>query len=466
MTDYLRQELRRSVAARQAAIVTGAGVSIQATDGRPDASWIGLLESGVDRCCDIRPDLGGSWSDTVLSDINSSSLAQRVHAAQDIQQALQNLPGNHFRKWLRDTVGSFTAVETGLIKAIVGLNIPIVTTNYDDILTCALNARYKIQAPRPAITWRDPSAIQRVMRQEETGVIHIHGHWTDPSSIVLGVKSYREVMGDRSSQDIMKTIFASTSVIFVGFGAGLQDPNFSGLRDWVSEVLKSSDYPPTVLVRQDELASVRRLYEDDGFQVLQYGDSYADLELFIADLCPSVSVQLAPRYYDWDTVSGMLRRLHYRIHRQFSPDAVISMSGPGAAAASYCLSLDPSETPLLTAVTFPRNEGRSPKNTSFHLIAQQSDWVHIETDSWDMYLPNVLARLPQNASVLLFDDKVNSGASQRKVQTFLSSLGLTVKRAALVINSRVQDEVDWYEEVNDGDYFFPWGNRRGRAGVS
>jgi hypoxanthine phosphoribosyltransferase len=304
------------------------------------------------------------------------------------------------------------------------------------------------------------------MRHEETAVVHLHGHWTDPGSVVLGVKSYREIMGDRSAQDIMKAIFASTSVIFVGFGGSFQDPNFSGLRDWASDVLKSSDYPPTVLVRQDELSSVRRLYEDDGFQVLQYGDSYADLELFIADLCPAESVRPEARYYDWDSVSGMLRRLHYRIHRQFSPDIVISMSGPGSAAASYCLSLDPSETPLLTAVTFPRNEGRSSKNASFDLLADQSDWIHIETICWDMYLPNVVKHLPPNANVLLFDDKVNSGESQRRVQSFLLGLGLTVKRAALVINSGVRDEMNWYEEVNDGEYFFPWGNRRGRSGVS
>src|SRR5580700_2961406 len=152
MPDYLLQELRRSVAAGHAAVIAGAGVSIQATDGLATSSWVGLLDSGVERCCDIRPELHRSWREKTLADIRSESLTRRIRAAQDIQSNLEALPGNQFRKWLKDTVGSFTPVSPGLLKAIVDLRLPTVTTNYDDLLASALAARDKLPSSR-LVTW-------------------------------------------------------------------------------------------------------------------------------------------------------------------------------------------------------------------------------------------------------------------------------------------------------------------------
>lgn len=102
-----------------------------------------------------------------------------IEGAQSIQEYLQSKPGGHFRKWLSEAVGSLQVVHPGLLHAIAELDIPVATTNYDDLLLNRIGGT--------VATWRDPAGLQRVARREEKGVIHIHGHWRDPASVVLGV---------------------------------------------------------------------------------------------------------------------------------------------------------------------------------------------------------------------------------------------------------------------------------------
>src|SRR5205823_2897602 len=147
--------------------------------------------------------------------------------------------------------------------------------------------------------------------------------------VVLGVSSYAAAMGDLRSQELVRSLFASHSVIFVGFGSGLDDPNFTGLRTWARTVLADSDFPPTLLVRSSEVAAAETQYGSDGFQVISFGDEYADLELFLASIKPSAAVKSTTLHYDWATLQVKLTRLNRRIRREWDPEIVVSMSGAG-----------------------------------------------------------------------------------------------------------------------------------------
>ncbi len=456
MVSYLTEELSRYIAKKQAILVAGAGITISATQDPRNCSWHGLLRLGLERCKDINPAIDPNWVATVLANISSGDTASLIEGAHAIQFFLASQPGGHFRKWLASTVGSLEARQSGILRAIAGLGIPVATTNYDSLLLRAIGGS--------AITWRDPAGIQRVARREEPGVIHIHGHWEDPSSVVLGVSSYAEAMGDKVSQTIVRSLFASHSVIFAGFGSGLDDPNFSGLRTWAREILTESDFPPTILVRSSEVGDAQEHYGPDGFQVVPYGDEYEDLELFLADLVPAILSSDGEVSYGWSSLQVNLARLNRRIRKEWDPQIVVTMSGAGSFAAHYCMSLDTTETPVINAVTFPKTGGRSAKNGWFAEAARRSGWRYFESTKWDVFLPALLTKLPGPTRILIFDDRVIGGNIQRRVADWLrDELGHEVRRAAIVVHSDVQSAVNWFENVNDQKFNFPWGGRRGRA---
>mgnify|MGYP001024209992 CR=1 FL=1 len=456
MTGYLVEELSRYVENRQAILIAGAGITISATGDPVNCSWQGLLRLGLERCKEIHASLAPDWITDVESKIASTNIAILIEGAQAIQSCLQSKPGGHFRKWLATTVGSLSAKNSGILRAIADLEIPIATTNYDNLLLEEIGGK--------AITWRDPAAIQRVVRGEEQGVIHLHGHWQDQTSVVLGVSSYAEAMGDRQSQEIVKSLFASHSVIFAGFGLGLNDPNFSGLRKWAREILNESDFPPSVLVRKCDVKDAEDIYGVDGFQVIAYGDSYDDLEIFLTSLKPRKPHTTTEITYDWPSLQIKLARLNRRIKRNWDPEIVISMSGAGNFAPNYCMSLDTTETSVINAVTFPKILGRSPKNLWFTAIAESSGWKHFESTKWDVFIPEIVSKLPTGTRILIFDDRVIGGNIQRRVADWLTTeFGHEVRRAALVVHPDTKDSVDWYEDVLDINFYFPWGGRLGRA---
>lgn len=436
--------------------MAGAGITISATGDPNSCSWQGLLRLGLKRCEEIQASVDRGWVADVLAKITSSDPASLIAGAQEIQACLQSKPGGHFRKWLATTVGSLRAQNPGVLRAITELGIPVATTNYDSLLANELRGK--------PVTWRDAAGIQRVVRGEEVGVIHIHGHWQDPASVVLGVDSYAMAMGDRRSQEIVRALFASHSVIFAGFGAGLDDPNFVGLRTWAREVLAASDFPPTILVRSPDVAAAEKQYGPDGFQIISFGAENADLELFLASLQPANAVTRTESTYDWASLQIKLARLNRRIRREWDPEVVISMSGPGNFAPSYCMSLDTTETPVVNAVTFPKISGRSVRNTWFSAIAASSAWKHFESTKWDVFLPNILTHLPVPSRILIFDDRVIRGNLQLRVaQWLMDELGHDVKRAAIVVHPEAATSVDWYEDIKSVEFNFPWGGRRGRA---
>jgi hypothetical protein len=66
--------------------------------------------------------------------------------------------------------------------------------------------------------------------------------------------------------------------------------------------------------------------------------------------------------------------------------------------------------------------------------------------------------------MLIFDDRVIGGNVQRRVAAWLTDeFGYEVRRAAIVVHPDIKDAVDWYEDVLDGEFNFPWGGKRGRS---
>jgi hypothetical protein len=77
------------------------------------------------------------------------------------------------------------------------------------------------------------------------------------------------------------------SALYVGFGAGLRDPNFTRFRSWLRRVGATMPYRHYRLVLAGDAEAVRRDHDaDERVMVLPYGISHAELVPFLRKLAP------------------------------------------------------------------------------------------------------------------------------------------------------------------------------------
>jgi tetratricopeptide (TPR) repeat protein len=271
-------DLRQDLANEQVVVLVGAGLSVGASGDEPVARWIGLLEDGVARCEELalKP-LPDAWGERTRKQLHSGDTEELLLAAEAITGRLGGPEHGEYRRWLRETVGALPLRDDAVLAALRDLDVPLATTNYDGLLEQVMGW--------PAVTWRDGAQVQRVLRGQDKGVLHLHGHWDDPASVVLGVRSYERVLGDAHAQTMQQALAALRTLVFVGFGAGLEDPNFGALRLWMAKVLKGSEYRHYRLARAADLEAVRAQHgPDERVIVVPFGAEHPDLAPFLRRL--------------------------------------------------------------------------------------------------------------------------------------------------------------------------------------
>ncbi|WP_328502281.1 SIR2 family protein [Streptomyces sp. NBC_00457] len=458
MSTYFRTEIVEAIRQGNAAFVIGAGVSVSASEGNAVASWAGLMESGIDRCVDLDPTLPKKWSTTHRRAIKGNDASAMIRTAEEVQKELKNFPGQYYAKWLADTVGNIRALSPGIVQVLNESGAPLLTTNYDEILESITG--------RTPVTWQDFPNMQQEINSPGSYVVHLHGYWRRPDSVVFGYTNYGEVLKNPGAQAFLRSLLTVKAVIFIGFGQGLFDPNFSALCSWLTTNLPDTSLAPFALVRESEYQQRRVEYRPHGINVVSYGSAYSDLEIFLSDIVrearqPVVATDITT--LGWDTLSAQLGRLHRRITRDFQPDLIVAMSGPGNFAPAYCLRHSADDPPLFSAVTFPRRPGRSSHNLLFGEIARDDGWFHYESDKWDVFLPPLVGKFPKGARALIFDDRVINGRVQAWVADLLKDFGYEVRRAAIVVHPKSAPNVNFYEKEIEGDFTFPWGGKLGRG---
>jgi hypothetical protein len=283
----LIQDLRTQIEKGSVLVVVGAGISVAATRGHTLASWTGLLKDGVSRCLDVDRAIPEGWSDRMNAQIDSNDPLEMVSAAENISKRLGHPDHGVYRKWLRDSVGSLELLESAAIDAIGTLNLPIATTNYDGLITKATGRR--------PVTWTNSALTQRWLRNDEQGVLHLHGYWEVPESVVLGVSSYEHILHDEHTQALLRSCLMARTMLFVGFGAGLADPNFTALLDWDKRVLARSEYCHYRLALDKDVVTLQQLnHSDNRVFVLGYGDTHESLVAFLHGLGCAPSVVSIP----------------------------------------------------------------------------------------------------------------------------------------------------------------------------
>jgi len=342
MYEIWHADLKKAVAEGEALFIVGTGVSIAATNGAECASWTGLLKHGAHRCVDVAvPKLRGDWEVDVCKEIDSEDLDDLLSAAEKVSRKLRAPDGGEWSRWLRESVGELKIHDRQVLEALRDLNLPLATTNYDHLLATVTG--------REVVPWTEKRKIEQVIRRERQGIVHLHGHWDDPKSVVLGIRSYEKVLGDEHAQATLRALAFMKTLVFVGFDAGLNDPNFGALLKWTEQVFVQSEYRRFRLVRESKVEQVRAQHPiEQRLFVLSYGPDYSDLAPFLRSLGsfqpahapgPSASpsaraiIPAAPRIFGReDKVQELIAAI-----LADKPDPIPALGGPGIGKTAVTL---------------------------------------------------------------------------------------------------------------------------------
>ena len=261
------RELALAIDEQRIVILAGAGLTISATCGAPTASWIGLLEGAVARCRDLAL-IDSTAEETLVTRLRSAEPAELARVAQQLVDIMGGPTSPGFQLWLQDSVGSLKIRDDSLARIIPSLRAPIVTTNYDDVLSVVTGWR--------PYTWKDRAAAIDVLNRRMPGVVHIHGHWRRPDTIILGTESYSGILSDEFAQAVLRSVHGLQSVLFVGCGQGLVDPNFAHLVRWFKRAFAETRHRHFQLVRdRDAPCDASFVYP------IVFGKDFEDLPHFL-----------------------------------------------------------------------------------------------------------------------------------------------------------------------------------------
>jgi hypothetical protein len=281
----LLEHLREAAARRHLVPIVGTGVSV-ALSGNPSigghrvATWAGLLRHGVSRC----EELGladGSDARILREQIDSGKTDFLISAAESVTRRLADRSEGTYRGWLKETVGSLRVADAAIATSLSQLSAVLATLNYDTLLEAATS--------RTAVTWLEADRVQDVLRGEtDDAILHLHGSFTDPRSVVFGITSYIAASGDPHASEVLRVLTMDRTILFVGCGDTLLDPNFAALLRWASSALTFVTPRHCFLCRTCDLPAVRlRLGDAPWLLPLAYGDVYEDLHPFLRSLTPS-----------------------------------------------------------------------------------------------------------------------------------------------------------------------------------
>lgn len=212
----------------------------------------------------------------------------------------------------------------------------------------------------------------------------------------------------------------------------------------------------TVFFDLDDVDSIKHAVKELRAQIKAGAKSgFVDSPATLGPDVPALGHREGP--HGWTSVQQLLANVTRQIRRNFEPDVVITMSGPGSIPAFLQLANDDKDIPVVAATTFPINR----LGNSIKKAALEGGYFHVKSSKWDVLIPPMVDHLPKGVKILLFDDRIQSGETHRLVRANLESKGFEVRSAALIVSKEGKGMASWY--ANESESFsFPWGDQDGR----
>lgn len=272
---------------RNLVFVVGAGFSAAVTDSATFTTWRGLITDGIERAAATmkKP----NWKNLVLQNLaygfEEGDMNMVLSAATSVVKELQEIGEYAYSKWLQETVGSFDSSDHILAKRLRALPYPLLTTNYDSLLD---------NNSRRGTDWTKPREMQALLAGTDSrDVGHLHGKWDNTSSVILTEKHYDDLLESEAAQAIQQAASTLKSLVYVGFGSGLEDPNFSKLIEWHRSKFIPSAVDHFRLCRNSDLESLRAEHANDHIIPVAYGAEYSDLEEFLKQFTGTETAELS-----------------------------------------------------------------------------------------------------------------------------------------------------------------------------
>lgn len=275
------RDLAEALANDELALVVGTGVSYGAT-GASTTLWVELLLDGIEEASRLGR-LPLQRAAVMRAELATGQLEDLLSVGNKITSALGGRQGGDFRAWMRNSYSHLAVTSPQTLDAIRDItgqfpDTKLVTTNYDDLISVHLGW--------PSVTWDGgPDKAQRVLRGREAGVIHVHGLWSEPESIVLGQSAYDELGDNASAANLLRTLATMRTLLFVGFGGGLNDPTFTSLMRFMAEALSRSGFRNYQILTDadaDDVNASRPL--EHRLIAIGIGSTFSDLPRFLRQL--------------------------------------------------------------------------------------------------------------------------------------------------------------------------------------
>ena len=290
--DIVIATLKKALHARNLIICVGSGCSVATVENMikyPYVTWRGLLNEGI-LFCKSKKIINNKEVSNLKSDLD---IGKYVFAATKLTEYLGGAESDLYRDWLGNTVGKLSVGRPELITTLASLNAPIITTNYDDLIEKVTGWPFYHQ-------YSDKDILQKIIRGDEKSVLHIHGHWKHPSTVVLDSESYYKIHYNEPIQNLIQALLITKTFLFIGFGGGLEDPNFGPL---ISAYKIHFSLPHYQLVLNKDIPDYIPV---KGIRPVAYGENYNDLEPFLRRLLTKSSEELWDEFflnfYKWKVI--------------------------------------------------------------------------------------------------------------------------------------------------------------------
>jgi SIR2-like domain/WD domain, G-beta repeat len=255
--------------------VAGVGVSLATAPGE-SWTWPGLVRHAIDYAEQLRR-IDSATADGLRGQLRDGDAKLLVEVATKIEDELR-LRGD-FDRWLAASVGSLKIRDRAVIDALRRLTISLATTNYDDLLTQ--------EGGPPPVPWTNHGQQSRVLRFEQEGVLHLHGVHSVPESVVFGKLAYARVLQSRRFQFLEQAAAMGRTLIFVGCGAGLEDPNMGALLRWLDGWSARHSHFRLCTKAEAGQHGVASVID------VEYGDAHERLPEYLLDLPPGTARRAA-----------------------------------------------------------------------------------------------------------------------------------------------------------------------------
>lgn len=281
------ERLRNEIAQKTAVIVVGTGASAALSGAAECANWIGLLRNGLAKVFALDPDeenamtLQGMLLDEAVDRGNTNDI---VGVASVVSQRLKAGSAQRYADWLRETVGELKVTDDRLAKAIGALNVPILTTNYDTLIETALGV--------DGVSWDDAESMRDVFKHEVPKILHLHGIWNRPDTVILSSEDYGRLLANPPSQFVQQSHYATKAFVYIGYGSGLSDPNFGHMLDEHRKLFPSSRGTHYRLCAEADALHLSAAHADDDIRVISYGADYSCLPGFLEEIANSLKLEV------------------------------------------------------------------------------------------------------------------------------------------------------------------------------